>query len=191
MAYSYFNIPFTLPQLSSLIWTFYIESSNHKRNGMLNHKHGFKLSDPWWNLVGLLLASIMTWVLSPSPSQFSLQRRWKMKMKRYSNYVYKIIKFYLKETEESIVGAYITLIPQKILSSIAMQILNQPWKYFGETSLVSLYNIFLAQKIGIPITISFGNKFTNTFSQNTNNIHSLPGLKHCEWNFKLVKSFRS
>lgn len=33
-----------------------------------------------------------------------------MKMKGYLSYAYKIIKVYLKETEESIVGAYRTLI---------------------------------------------------------------------------------
>ena len=38
-----------------------------------------------------------------------------MKMKRYLTYVYKIIKVYLKEAEESTVGAYRTLIPQKNL----------------------------------------------------------------------------
>lgn len=34
-----------------------------------------------------------------------------MEMKRYLSYVYKIIKVYLKETKESTVRAYRTLIP--------------------------------------------------------------------------------
>lgn len=101
-----------------------------------------------------------------------------MKMERYLSYVYKIIEFYFKRTEENIAGAYRTLIPhtQKnpLINSNADP--KPTLKILWEKSLVSLYSIFfLAQKIGIPITISFGNKYTNAFSQNTN-IHPLRGL---------------
>lgn len=116
-----------------------------------------------------------------------------MKMERYLSYVYKIIKFYFKRTEENIAGAYRTLIPHThknpLINSNAdpKPTLKILW---GKVISKSLQYFFLAQKIGIPITISFGNKYTNTFSQNTN-IHPLCGLRHCGWNYKLVKSFRS
>lgn len=104
-----------------------------------------------------------------------------MKMKKYLSYIYKNNKSLFKRDRGKALQEPIEhWFHQKILWSIAMQILNPPWKHFGETSLVSLYNIFLAQKIGIPITVSFGNKYINTFSQNTN-LHPLPEKGIMNW----------